>query len=229
MACLHISLSRFKLPSFFLKRLVFATDMRSYDCDQKQKTSVAYGRAYLQNLQACIHHNVLFNAGRSCTGGIVLPIALWSYTQHCSSCLCLSSFICIRLLYFQSCSDSSGFLRCGWGTSGWGSGWGQAQVMVECLRFLWSVAAAVNMPIAPNLHAPTQPLFPRLPPGTPLLLLFHPRYPLCLGLEPAQSCQPAYLCQPNYHTLFKKMENPPHDQVWHSPCEFNALFYQVCH
>lgn len=77
------------------------------------------------------------------------------------------------------------------------------RVVVECLRFFCIAACAVNNP-APV--TPAQTLFSLLPCHQALLLPSFPTPTLCSlppWMEPAQSCQSACLCQPNYHTHLK--------------------------
>lgn len=114
---------------------------------------------------------------------------------------------------------------------------GGAQVE-QIERSLWNIwdSSAGLLPTQPPvfLHPPDlcslashQAL--RLP-SPPLSSPPHTHFILSsLRVEPAQSCQSASLCQPNYHARLKVENHPGCCQVWHSPCECNAVSCQVCH
>lgn len=141
----------------------------------------------------------------SCCGGVALHISMYMLLRY----VCTSAFFCFffSCCVSHSCSISALWLSCFassppvttesfQGVAERQKGGAQVKqierVIVECLGFFCSGAFAVN---APSPQA-------SLPPDTALPLLPHFILP-SLWVEPAQSCQCASLCQPNYCTHLK--------------------------
>lgn len=180
---LHILLSHARLLNSLCKIVVFATDvMTVIKCRMGKPIKIYF----------CLRGS--FSSG----------VALYIWYLYSSFSLTFSLCGCLALLpvchWQQRSSDLSG---CDWEAARWGSGtadrWGHCGMFEILLQWICP---------APSLSAPTQALFSRLQPGTSPPLTPHTHFILsALLVEPAQSCQSASLCQPNYHTHLKGVKS----------------------